>query len=175
MKAPSILLLAAALFQATGQSIAKEEIIDAWRTIDVLTALEVAEATRATEATKATKPTNAEGPANKVKINIKATTLRCYTCDQETSNDKCQTISNCTVPNKICQTTVATSSSGTITSKNCASSCVPTNDEINGISFSISCCTTDLCNTNQAPCMKSSHLSLGISACFIAAFFWFSF
>ncbi|XP_078541665.1 uncharacterized protein LOC144827096 [Lissotriton helveticus] len=178
MKAPSILLLAAALLQATGQSIVKEEtdnvfeITDAGRTIDVLPAGEVTEATRATEATTTT---NAKVPGNNVKINTKATTLRCHTCDQVTSNDKCQTIINCTVPNTICQTTVATSSAGKTISKNCASSCVPINDEINGIAFSISCCTTDLCNTNRAPCMTSSPLSLGIAACFIAAFSRFSF
>ncbi|XP_073485527.1 lymphocyte antigen 6E-like [Aquarana catesbeiana] len=90
-----------------------------------------------------------------------AYSLQCYTCVSATSNSNCQTVTNCSSGLNFCQTTLASVSafglSTTSITKNCAASCTASGGSFVVGSTSVSCCSTDLCNTSGAISIKSSY------------------
>ncbi|KAM4688891.1 lymphocyte antigen 6E-like [Discoglossus pictus] len=97
-----------------------------------------------------------------------AFSLQCYTCTGESSNANCMTATNCTAgSDSYCKTSVIAGGIGALTyatiTKECASTCVETNLGIVVYSSSISCCSTNLCDTSGAPGMKSGYAMLALS------------
>ncbi|KAM4603138.1 lymphocyte antigen 6E-like [Discoglossus pictus] len=97
-----------------------------------------------------------------------AYSLSCYTCTGEISNANCMTATNCTVGmDSYCMTSVASASvvgvsAGSIT-KECTAFCSPTNIGFLGVSSSVSCCSTNLCNVSGASSVKTSYAMLVLS------------
>ncbi|XP_040208073.1 lymphocyte antigen 6E-like [Rana temporaria] len=105
-----------------------------------------------------------------------AHSLQCYTCITATSNSNCNTATNCSATQGNCETIVASVSvlgfSTTSITKSCAASCTPTGGSFVVGSTSVSCCSTDLCNTSGAISIKSSYpaifLAVGTLVMFIS-------
>ncbi|XP_040289624.1 ly6/PLAUR domain-containing protein 2-like [Bufo bufo] len=76
--------------------------------------------------------------------------LRCYTCELQSSNSKCLTETNCTSNATSCLTSVASGSVGGVSATNitkqCAVSCNPSTNTTTGGTTTVTCCSTDLCN-----------------------------
>ncbi|KAM4689725.1 lymphocyte antigen 6E-like [Discoglossus pictus] len=94
--------------------------------------------------------------------------LKCYTCISQSSNTNCMTATNCTAGlDSYCKTTVASAGvagiSVTSISKTCAATCTATSGSYVVASSSVSCCSTDLCNTSGAISVKSSYAMLALS------------
>ncbi|KAM3910018.1 lymphocyte antigen 6E-like [Leptodactylus fuscus] len=91
--------------------------------------------------------------------------LRCYTCTGASSNSNCMTATNCTLGETSCMTSVGSVSfagiSATSITKTCAASCTPTASTSFVVgSASVSCCSTDLCNTSGGASIKSSYAAI---------------
>ncbi|XP_044129530.1 ly6/PLAUR domain-containing protein 2-like [Bufo gargarizans] len=93
-----------------------------------------------------------------------ALSLQCYTCVSESSNDDCLAEGYCTIGDTYCQTSVASVTIAGISfsniNKDCASLCSPSSTNILGISSSVSCCSTDLCNVSGGAIVKSSYAAI---------------
>ncbi|XP_075067565.1 lymphocyte antigen 6E-like [Mixophyes fleayi] len=100
-----------------------------------------------------------------------AVSLQCYTCAGQSSNANCQTASTCTGGETYCETTVGSAGisgySVTSISKSCSLSCTPVNSGISVVSASVSCCTTDLCNTSGGTNIKYSFTAIILALGFI--------
>ncbi|XP_053323903.1 lymphocyte antigen 6E-like [Spea bombifrons] len=96
-----------------------------------------------------------------------AVTLQCYTCTGQSSNSNCMTATNCSASSTHCKTSVISGGIGSLSAatitKSCESVCVETNLNVVLVSTSVSCCSTDLCNTSGAGSVRSgsSLLALG--------------
>ncbi|XP_063309041.1 lymphocyte antigen 6E-like [Pelobates fuscus] len=92
--------------------------------------------------------------------------LQCYTCTGQASNTNCMTATNCTAASTYCKTSVVSGGIGSLSaatiSKSCESVCVATSLNVLVVSTSVSCCSTDLCNTSGATSIKSGYAILAL-------------
>ncbi|OCT77253.1 hypothetical protein XELAEV_18032452mg, partial [Xenopus laevis] len=97
--------------------------------------------------------------------------LKCYTCTSATSNSNCMTQTNCTATDTSCQTFLGSVSvlgvSATSITKTCTTSCTAGGTSFAGVTGSVSCCNTDLCNVSGANGVKYSFPALGLSLGFL--------
>ncbi|NWZ04057.1 PSCA protein, partial [Loxia curvirostra] len=91
--------------------------------------------------------------------------LQCYNCTSQLSNSKCQTTETCRA-NDVCKTDVIrVVGLFSIITKGCDSSCDPSYQDFSVGNRNISCCSSNLCNTNAAGSVRSSYgLAGGIAA-----------
>ncbi|XP_059723855.1 prostate stem cell antigen-like [Haemorhous mexicanus] len=91
--------------------------------------------------------------------------LQCYNCTSQLSNSNCQKVETCRA-NDVCKTDVIrVVGLFSIISKGCDSSCEPSYQDFSVGNRNISCCSSDLCNTNAAGSVRSSYgLAGGIAA-----------
>ncbi|XP_056378888.1 lymphocyte antigen 6E-like [Hyla sarda] len=86
--------------------------------------------------------------------------LTCYTCTSQSSNTNCMTATNCSASETSCMTSVVSGGIGSLTAatitKTCSSACVATGTNIVIFSSSVTCCSTNLCNTSGASSIKST-------------------
>uniref|UniRef100_A0A6I8QZ65 UPAR/Ly6 domain-containing protein n=1 Tax=Xenopus tropicalis TaxID=8364 RepID=A0A6I8QZ65_XENTR len=94
-----------------------------------------------------------------------AVPLKCYRCVGATSNADCQTQTDCGPNDAYCMTVVASVSGKTAIGKSCTPSCTPGSASTGGVTGTISCCKTDLCN--GATGVKYSYPALGLSLGFL--------
>ncbi|XP_075704843.1 lymphocyte antigen 6E-like [Rhinoderma darwinii] len=93
-----------------------------------------------------------------------AFSLKCYTCYIQSNNANCMTAENCTSGETYCKTTVT--SAGAVgfsvvsITKMCAISCTATSTSFSVASSSVSCCSSDLCNTSGGASIKSSYAAI---------------
>ncbi|NXV85675.1 LYPD2 protein, partial [Calonectris borealis] len=87
-------------------------------------------------------------------------TLQCYSCHEPTAVDKCLMIQNCTKNETMCKTTMYSLEDvypfmgvSTVT-KMCSSVCTPSDVEGIGMARPVSCCYSDLCNTDGATSLR---------------------
>ncbi|KAK2521019.1 ly6/PLAUR domain-containing protein 2 [Columba livia] len=105
-------------------------------------------------------------------------TLQCYSCPELTAAEHCVTIRNCTEGETMCKTTMYSLDdvypfTGVLTvTKMCASECVPSDVDGIGQTRPVSCCYTDLCNSNGAAGLRTSFVPVGVLASSLCAFFW---
>ncbi|CAN2390814.1 Snake toxin and toxin-like protein [Pristimantis euphronides] len=90
-----------------------------------------------------------------------AHSLTCYTCTSQSQNAQCLTETNCTSgSDKYCETTFLTSVPSSVgfvfINKTCTSSCTSANFNLLSVSYSTSCCSTDLCNVSGGASVRSS-------------------
>ncbi|XP_069815704.1 ly6/PLAUR domain-containing protein 2-like [Dendropsophus ebraccatus] len=90
----------------------------------------------------------------------KAYSLRCYTCELQSSNANCMTVTTCSNTATSCQTTVATAGGISSIIKRCVDSCTPLSTSISGVSATNTCCNTDLCNTSGGATITSSYTAI---------------
>ncbi|KFW09390.1 Ly6/PLAUR domain-containing protein 2, partial [Fulmarus glacialis] len=107
-----------------------------------------------------------------------AQTLQCYTCHEPTPVDKCLMIQNCTKNETMCKTTMYSLEDvypfmgvSTVT-KMCSSICIPSDVEGIGMTRPVSCCYSDLCNTDGAASLRISFVPVGMLASSLCALFW---
>ncbi|NXU16710.1 LYPD2 protein, partial [Pardalotus punctatus] len=86
--------------------------------------------------------------------------LQCYTCKELTAVEKCLTIENCTETEIMCKTTMYSledvypfTGVSTVT-KMCSDSCVPSDVDGIGMTRPVTCCYSDLCNTDGAESLR---------------------
>ncbi|NXP50779.1 PSCA protein, partial [Heliornis fulica] len=91
--------------------------------------------------------------------------LQCYSCKSQLSNSKCQTAENCK-NNEMCKTDVIrVVGLFSIISKGCDSSCESLYQDFSVGRRNISCCSSNLCNSNSASSVKYSYgMAAGIAA-----------
>ncbi|XP_027524041.1 prostate stem cell antigen-like [Corapipo altera] len=92
--------------------------------------------------------------------------LQCYTCKNQLSNSKCLTEVTCTGDKNICKTDVIrVVGLFSIINKGCESSCETSYQDFNVGNRNVSCCSSDLCNTNAAGSVRSSYgMAGGVAA-----------
>ncbi|XP_031760364.1 lymphocyte antigen 6E-like isoform X1 [Xenopus tropicalis] len=93
--------------------------------------------------------------------------LKCYTCLSAASNADCKTQTDCGPNDAYCQTVVGSVSGKKAIGKYCTPSCTPGSSSFAGITGTVSCCKTNLCNTSGAPGVKYSYPALGLSLGFL--------
>ncbi|NXX95135.1 PSCA protein, partial [Centropus bengalensis] len=95
--------------------------------------------------------------------------LKCYECSSQLSNSNCKKEVTCK-ENEICKTDVIRAIGlFSIISKGCDSSCQSHYQNFNVGNRNISCCSTNLCNTNAAGSVRSNY---GIAAGVAASILW---
>ncbi|KFQ22841.1 Ly6/PLAUR domain-containing protein 2, partial [Merops nubicus] len=104
--------------------------------------------------------------------------LRCYSCHEPTPVHKCQTIQTCTKNETICKTTMYSLEDvypfmgvSTVT-KMCSSICSPSDVDGIGMTRPVSCCYSDLCNTDNSGSLRVTSVPVGILASSLCATFW---
>uniref|UniRef100_A0A8B9BRN8 LY6/PLAUR domain containing 2 n=2 Tax=Anser TaxID=8842 RepID=A0A8B9BRN8_9AVES len=107
-----------------------------------------------------------------------AQTLQCYSCHEPTAIEKCMKIQNCSKNETMCKTTMYSLEDvypfvgvSTVT-KMCSSVCIPSDVDGIGMTRPVSCCYTDLCNTDGAASLGISVVSVGMLASSLCALFW---
>ncbi|NXC35810.1 LYPD2 protein, partial [Campylorhamphus procurvoides] len=82
--------------------------------------------------------------------------LQCYTCRERIPTEKCVAIENCTETENMCKITMYSledvypfTGVSTVT-KMCSSDCVASDVDGIGMTTSVSCCYSDLCNVGGA-------------------------
>ncbi|NXE54327.1 LY6E protein, partial [Casuarius casuarius] len=104
---------------------------------------------------------------------LPASSLFCYTCENEHSNWNCLKTYKCDDNEKYCMTTYSSAGLGKDTgyriTKKCSADCPETNLNFGVASISTKCCSTSLCNFSGANSVKISYavMVLGIVASFI--------
>ncbi|XP_056374651.1 ly6/PLAUR domain-containing protein 2-like [Hyla sarda] len=86
--------------------------------------------------------------------------LKCYTCDAQFTNANCLTATNCSSNATSCLTSVASGGGYTAIVKTCEASCTPLTTTIAGISATVTCCSTDLCNYSAGASITSSYAAI---------------
>ncbi|NXG77397.1 LYPD2 protein, partial [Baryphthengus martii] len=87
-------------------------------------------------------------------------TLQCYSCHQPITVDKCLTIEKCLKNETICKTTMYSAedvypfTGVSVVTKMCSSACIPSDVDEIGMTRSISCCYSDLCNVDGAASLR---------------------
>ncbi|NWQ66063.1 PSCA protein, partial [Neopipo cinnamomea] len=92
--------------------------------------------------------------------------LQCYSCKSQLSNSRCLSKMTCTDKDMSCKTDVIrVVGLFSIISKGCDSSCEQSYQDFNVGNRNISCCSSDLCNTNAAGSVRSSYgMAGGVAA-----------
>ncbi|XP_051627930.1 prostate stem cell antigen-like [Manacus candei] len=92
--------------------------------------------------------------------------LRCYSCKNQLSNSKCLTETTCTADKNTCKTDVIrVVGLFSIINKGCESSCEVSYQDFNVGNRNVSCCSSDLCNTNAVGSVRSSYgMAGGVAA-----------
>ncbi|XP_075704844.1 lymphocyte antigen 6E-like [Rhinoderma darwinii] len=94
-------------------------------------------------------------------------TLSCYTCTSQNSNTNCMTAANCSATATSCMTSVVSGAIGSLSyssiTKTCSANCTASGSNIVIVSTSVSCCSTDLCNTSGAASVKSTYTVLAVA------------
>ncbi|NWU17986.1 PSCA protein, partial [Cephalopterus ornatus] len=92
--------------------------------------------------------------------------LQCYNCKSQLSNSKCLTKETCPSGKDMCKTDVIrVVGLFSIISKGCESSCENSYQDFNVGNRNVSCCSSDLCNTNAAGSVRSSYgMAGGVAA-----------
>ncbi|KFP17035.1 Ly6/PLAUR domain-containing protein 2, partial [Egretta garzetta] len=105
-------------------------------------------------------------------------TLQCYSCHEPTAAARCLTIQNCTTNETMCKTTMYSLEEvypfvgvSTVT-KMCASVCIPSDVDGIGMTRPVSCCYSELCNTDGAASLRISFMLVGMLASSLCALFW---
>ncbi|KAG8431601.1 hypothetical protein GDO86_018003 [Hymenochirus boettgeri] len=93
--------------------------------------------------------------------------LQCYTCSSQTLNTNCMNQTNCSSTANYCQTNVSSLYSVSVIDKSCAATCSPTSFSLTFISYSVSCCSNNLCNVSGSTSIKYSSILLALSLGFI--------
>ncbi|KAE8599821.1 hypothetical protein XENTR_v10017340 [Xenopus tropicalis] len=100
-----------------------------------------------------------------------AVSLTCYTCSGQSTNTNCMTATNCTASQTYCKTSVIAGGIGSLSAatitKSCESICTSVSLSAIVVSTSVSCCSTDLCNTSGAAGIKPSSIGLALSLGFV--------
>ncbi|NXG53599.1 PSCA protein, partial [Psilopogon haemacephalus] len=96
--------------------------------------------------------------------------FQCYSCKSQLSNSKCTEKVDCK-EDEMCKTDVIRIIGlFNIISKGCDASCVPDYQDFTvGGNRNISCCSSNLCNTNAASNVRSSY---GLAAGLAGSVFW---
>ncbi|XP_009898235.1 ly6/PLAUR domain-containing protein 2 [Dryobates pubescens] len=106
--------------------------------------------------------------------------LKCYSCHEPTTSDKCMKIQTCKKNETICKTTMYSLEDvypfmgiSTVT-KMCSSVCLPSDVDGIGMTRPVSCCYSNLCNVDSdgAASLRTSFVPVGMLASSICAFFW---
>ncbi|XP_069478102.1 lymphocyte antigen 6E-like isoform X2 [Ambystoma mexicanum] len=97
--------------------------------------------------------------------------LKCYTCAATTNIADCNAISTCTSGSASCMKVEATSGGLTAISKSCVLECTEGSVSTGGVSGSVHCCNTDLCNGAASVKISPAVLSLaaGVSVILLRA------
>ncbi|KAM9308480.1 ly6/PLAUR domain-containing protein 2-like [Gastrophryne carolinensis] len=95
-----------------------------------------------------------------------ASSLQCYTCIMPSSSSQCTTTATCASGQNYCQTVSASVAGVSVTGslKSCESSCTPGSTNTMGVSGTVSCCQTDLCNGANNIRSGSAVLFLALAA-----------
>ncbi|XP_009877210.1 PREDICTED: lymphocyte antigen 6E-like [Apaloderma vittatum] len=102
-----------------------------------------------------------------------ASSLFCYTCDNEHTIANCLKTSKCDDSEKYCVTTYSPAGYGKDTgyrmTKKCSADCPETNVNFDVAGYSTKCCSTSLCNYDGANSIKISYavMFLGVVASLI--------
>ncbi|XP_009898237.1 prostate stem cell antigen [Dryobates pubescens] len=95
--------------------------------------------------------------------------LTCYSCKAQLSNSNCKTSKECK-NTEMCKTDVIRIIGlFNVISKDCDASCTADYQDFSVGNRNVSCCSTDLCNTNAAGSMSSSY---GLSAGLAGSVLW---
>ncbi|KAM3929264.1 lymphocyte antigen 6E-like [Leptodactylus fuscus] len=93
-----------------------------------------------------------------------AYSLQCYTCDLASSNSACLTVTNCSSNETYCLTSVGSGSFAGVSStsilKRCETSCAPTTLTIAGVTATVTCCSSNLCNYSGGAIIRSSYAAI---------------
>ncbi|XP_066060079.1 lymphocyte antigen 6E-like [Chamaea fasciata] len=102
-----------------------------------------------------------------------ASSLFCYTCDNEHSNWNCMRTYKCEDHEKFCTTTYSTvgvgKDMGHRITKKCSADCPETNVNFGMAAYSTKCCSTSLCNFSGANSVRINYavILLGIAGSLI--------
>ncbi|XP_019383787.1 PREDICTED: ly6/PLAUR domain-containing protein 2-like [Gavialis gangeticus] len=98
-----------------------------------------------------------------------AQSLTCYTCHEPVTTSACTMIRNCSNNETMCKTTLYSREDvypylgdSTVT-KMCAPRCVPSDVDGIGITRPVTCCNTDLCNSDGAASLQASPVVVGLT------------
>ncbi|NXY38410.1 LY6E protein, partial [Pomatorhinus ruficollis] len=90
-----------------------------------------------------------------------ASSLFCYTCENEHSNWNCMKTYKCNDNEKFCVTTYSTTGTGKDVrqriSKKCSEDCPETNVDFGMAAYSTKCCATSLCNLSGANSVRINY------------------
>ncbi|XP_069812941.1 lymphocyte antigen 6E-like [Dendropsophus ebraccatus] len=93
-----------------------------------------------------------------------ASSLQCYTCKSQMSNTNCLTATNCSDGSAYCRTLVASAGVGALSAavitKSCTVTCSPTSSGFGISSYSVSCCSSDLCNRSGGAAITCSYTAI---------------
>nr|XP_020667476.1 lymphocyte antigen 6E-like isoform X1 [Pogona vitticeps] len=89
-----------------------------------------------------------------------ASSLKCYTCTAQSSNDRCMTPTACSAADKYCMTIVGALEIGSPGAVRLSKLCMPECTETNTHGISTSCCQSDFCNSNGAAGERLSNVML---------------
>uniref|UniRef100_A0A8C3BMK5 LY6/PLAUR domain containing 2 n=1 Tax=Cairina moschata TaxID=8855 RepID=A0A8C3BMK5_CAIMO len=107
-----------------------------------------------------------------------AETLQCYSCYEPTAAEKCTKIQNCNKNETMCKTTMYSLEEvypfvgiSTVT-KMCSSICIPSDVDGIGMTRPVTCCYTDLCNSDGTANLGVRVVPVGMLASSLYALFW---
>ncbi|OCT77268.1 hypothetical protein XELAEV_18032467mg [Xenopus laevis] len=96
-----------------------------------------------------------------------ACSLRCFSCTALSRNEDCRNTETCSSSTDYCMTTVASAGIGSLKytsiTKTCSPACKESSFGTSVGSGSVSCCSSELCNTSGAIGIKYSYPALVLS------------